>query len=206
MEPPRDSILGGLASARPPRRVPLPHFLIVIGEHWGNAAPQIFASRLPIRSSRPSSQSRFRVPRLHFFTTTKEAPLSKYSTTSSLDTSFLIQSNFIKQPHKITMSDSEDHVDPIDDAGDDDLFGDDDDDANDAASPQGNVLSDGDLASDDEDDRRAGRDDRAASQEEAEFKDKTVLNVPLYRHRIPKSTDDSVGPSITIAIPSRNHC
>lgn len=85
------------------------------------------------------------------------------------------------------MSDSEDHVDPIDDAGDDDLFGDDDD----AASAQ-NILSDRDLASDAEDDRDAGRHARATSQDEAEYKEKTVLNVPLYRHRIPKSQDDSV--------------
>ncbi|KAK3310132.1 Leo1-like protein-domain-containing protein [Chaetomium strumarium] len=82
------------------------------------------------------------------------------------------------------MSDSEDPIDIPDDGGDD-LFGDDDDDA---ISQKENVLSDRELASDREDgeaDAR-GREDDEGPQE---FREQLVAEVPLYRHRIPRSKD-----------------
>jgi RNA polymerase-associated protein LEO1 len=84
------------------------------------------------------------------------------------------------------MSDSEDPIDVPDDGGDD-LFGDDDDDA---ISQKENVLSDRELASDREDD---GADARGREDEEPqEFREQLVAEVPLYRHRIPRSKDGGV--------------
>ena len=88
------------------------------------------------------------------------------------------------------MSDSEDPIDAVDDV-DDDLFG--DDDGGDAISEVENGLSDRELASDREDDGAGGRHDRAGSEEATEFREKLVSAVPLYRHRIPRSSDGSVG-------------
>ncbi|KAK0656699.1 Leo1-like protein-domain-containing protein [Cercophora newfieldiana] len=86
------------------------------------------------------------------------------------------------------MSDSEEPIDAVDDAGDD-LFG--DDDGADALSEIENNLSDQELASDREDDARR-RDARRDSEEPTEYKEKLVGGVPLYRHRIPKSNDGSL--------------
>lgn len=86
------------------------------------------------------------------------------------------------------MSDSEDPIDIVDDGGDD-LFGDEDDEN--APSDAGNVLSDRELASDrGDDDIDARRHDE--DEEPAEFREKLVAEVPLYRHRIPRSKDGSV--------------
>ena len=85
------------------------------------------------------------------------------------------------------MSDSDQPIDAVDDAGDD-LFG---DDGADALSEIENGLSDQELASDRDDDTRR-RDARRDSEEPTEYKEKLVGGVPLYRHRIPKSNDGSV--------------
>ncbi|KAL2130098.1 hypothetical protein VTI74DRAFT_6899 [Chaetomium olivicolor] len=86
------------------------------------------------------------------------------------------------------MSDSEDPIDIVDEGGDD-LFGDGDDDN--ALSETGNVLSDRDLASErDDDDLDARR--RDEDEEPPEFREKLVAEVPLYRHRIPRSKDGSL--------------
>ncbi|KAL2022671.1 hypothetical protein VTK56DRAFT_4752 [Thermocarpiscus australiensis] len=88
------------------------------------------------------------------------------------------------------MSDSEDPID-IPGEGGDDLFGGEGDD--DVLSEVENALSDGELASDKEDEeldaRRRGDDD---DDELREFREKLVAEVPLYRHRIPRSTDGSL--------------
>lgn len=89
----------------------------------------------------------------------------------------------------VKMSDSEDPVDNVDDLGDD-LFG--DDDAGDALSEAEDALSDQELASDKGGDDR-DRAIRATSEQEAEFREKLVAEVPVYRHRIPRSYDGSVG-------------
>jgi len=86
------------------------------------------------------------------------------------------------------MSDSDEPIENIDEVGDD-LFG--DDDGGDAISDIENGLSDRELASDREEDTRR-RDSRGESDEPAEFHDKLVSEVPLYRHRIPKSSDGGV--------------
>lgn len=83
------------------------------------------------------------------------------------------------------MSDSEDQIDAIDDVGDD-LFG--DDGADDVLSEAENALSDRELASDKEDDGHR-RDSRDRSEERMEYRDKTMQDMPLYRHRVPKSHD-----------------
>ncbi|KAK4230569.1 hypothetical protein QBC38DRAFT_469092 [Podospora fimiseda] len=88
------------------------------------------------------------------------------------------------------MSDSEDPVDIADEGGDD-LFG--DEDVDDVGSPADNAASNRDVASDREDDDLGGRtqgdyDD----EEEQELADLVVTDVPLYRHRIPKSKDGSL--------------
>lgn len=85
------------------------------------------------------------------------------------------------------MSDSEDPIDLADDAGDD-LFGDEGDDA---ISEIEKVLSDREIASDREDEEAdAPRHDD--DEEPREFREKLVAEVPLYRHRTPRSTDGSV--------------
>ncbi|ATY59271.1 RNA polymerase-associated [Cordyceps militaris] len=83
------------------------------------------------------------------------------------------------------MSDSEDPLDQIDEIADD-LFGDDDD----ARSPAPRVLDDDDLASDPEDTdehRHYGEDD---TQVQHETKEKLVMAVQAYRHRVPKPKDN----------------
>ncbi|KAL2263892.1 hypothetical protein VTK26DRAFT_4569 [Humicola hyalothermophila] len=86
------------------------------------------------------------------------------------------------------MSDSEDLVDIPEDAGDD-LFG--DEGGDDAISEAGNVLSDKDLESEKEDDDHdAERRDEV--EEPRQFREKLVAEVPLYRHRIPRSSDGSL--------------
>jgi RNA polymerase-associated protein LEO1 len=85
------------------------------------------------------------------------------------------------------MSDSEDPIDPLDEGGDD-LFGDEGDDE--IASPKERVLDDDDLASDPEGDTYARyRDD---DQAQPEVKDRVVMAVQTYRHRIPKPKDGAV--------------
>ncbi|KAK4129549.1 hypothetical protein N657DRAFT_677150 [Parathielavia appendiculata] len=82
------------------------------------------------------------------------------------------------------MSDSEDPID-IPDEGGDDLFGDEGDDA---LSEADKAVSDQEIASDREDDdvdARRSEDD----EEPREFREKLLLPVPLYRHRIPRSKD-----------------
>lgn len=84
------------------------------------------------------------------------------------------------------MSDSEDPIDIPDDGGDD-LFGDEDD----ALSEVEKAVSDRELASDKEDnelDARRHDDD----EEPREFREKLVAEVPLYRHRTPRSKDGGV--------------
>ncbi|KAK4447567.1 Leo1-like protein-domain-containing protein [Podospora aff. communis PSN243] len=83
------------------------------------------------------------------------------------------------------MTDSEEPVDAVDDLGDD-LFG--DADGGDAISEIENGLSDRELASDAEDDARR-RETRRDTEEPTEYKEKLVGEVPLYRHRIPKSNE-----------------
>ncbi len=84
------------------------------------------------------------------------------------------------------MSDSEEIVD-LPDEGGDDLFGDDD---------VEDVISERDLSeheSDQEKDYGRGAGDRSEfEQDRAEFREKTYLTVPMYRHRIPRSSDGTV--------------
>ncbi|KAK1755364.1 Leo1-like protein-domain-containing protein [Echria macrotheca] len=87
------------------------------------------------------------------------------------------------------MSDAESPIDAVDDIGDD-LFG--DDDAGDLQSELENGLSDRDLASDKEDEDSGRRATRAETEEEPEFREKLVSEVPLYRHRIPRSHDGTL--------------
>jgi RNA polymerase-associated protein LEO1 len=86
------------------------------------------------------------------------------------------------------MSDSEDPIDIADEGGDD-LFGDEGDD--DAMSEIEKAVSDRDVASDREDDELDTRrhDD---DEEPREFREKLVAEVPLYRHRIPRSKEGGV--------------
>ncbi|KAM0260391.1 hypothetical protein ACHAQJ_002792 [Trichoderma viride] len=87
------------------------------------------------------------------------------------------------------MSDSEDPLDAIDEGGDD-LFGDEGDEGD--ASPQGRILDDDDLASDPEAYGEAEPRDYDGSQPRQETKDRIVMAVQAYRHRIPKPSDDSL--------------
>lgn len=86
------------------------------------------------------------------------------------------------------MSDSEDPIDNVDDVGDD-LFG--DEEGADVISEVENALSDRDLNSDREDED-SGRRGARGSEEATEFREKLVAEVPLYRHRIPRSHDGTV--------------
>lgn len=82
------------------------------------------------------------------------------------------------------MSDSEDPIDNLPDVDDggDDLFGDDDD-----AAPD-NVLSERDFASDKDDGNEGAQHQTQEDDDEPhEFREKLAAEVPLYRHRIPKS-------------------
>ncbi|KAB5580395.1 Leo1-like protein-domain-containing protein [Coniochaeta sp. 2T2.1] len=89
------------------------------------------------------------------------------------------------------MSDSEELIEDLPDAGDD-LFGDGgDDDLEDVLSGSdrgGRALSDADLASDDEN-RRKDYDDEMRDDEEPTHREEKIMNVTLRRHPIPKSTD-----------------
>lgn len=88
------------------------------------------------------------------------------------------------------MSDSEDPID-VPDEGGDDLFGDEDDDA---ISEIEKALSDREIVSDREDDDvDARRHDEG--EEPREFREKLVVEVPLYRHRTPRSKDGGVSRS-----------
>ncbi|KAL2199202.1 Leo1-like protein-domain-containing protein [Corynascus similis CBS 632.67] len=83
------------------------------------------------------------------------------------------------------MSDSEDPVDFADEGGDD-LFGDGDD----ALSEVENVASDREIASERDDDAEdARRHDYDDEEEPRQFREKLVSEVPLYRHRTPRSKD-----------------
>ncbi|EAQ93353.1 hypothetical protein CHGG_01588 [Chaetomium globosum CBS 148.51] len=82
------------------------------------------------------------------------------------------------------MSDSEEPIDIADEGGDD-LFGDDGDDA---LSDIENVVSDREIVSDREDDE-ADAPRRDDDEEPREFREKLVSEVPLYRHRTPRSKD-----------------
>ena len=91
------------------------------------------------------------------------------------------------------MSDSEHPIDIVDEGGDD-LFGDEGDDA---ISEVENALSDRELASDREDDELDAH-RRGDDEEPREFREKLVAEVPLYRHRVPRSKDGSVSHSYLI--------
>ncbi|CCC11608.1 hypothetical protein SMACR_04593 [Sordaria macrospora] len=93
------------------------------------------------------------------------------------------------------MSDSEDHIDNVPDDAGDDLFGDEDVNDDQPLSEIGeDKLSDRDLNSDREDEVADRHDDEVDGMEdvEPEFRDKTVVDTPLYRHRIPKSGNGSL--------------
>ncbi|OAA73232.1 Leo1-like protein [Cordyceps fumosorosea ARSEF 2679] len=84
------------------------------------------------------------------------------------------------------MSDSEDPLDQIDEGGDD-LFGDEDD----AGSPTPRVVDDDDdLASDPDDEGGRQRYDDDDTQVQHETKEKVVMAVQAYRHRVPKPKDN----------------
>lgn len=89
------------------------------------------------------------------------------------------------------MSDSEDPIDPIDEA--DDLFGDEDDEADGLKSPKEHILRDDDLASDPEEERnnyaRQGDDDDEAERVETV---RRIMEATAYRHPIPKPSDGVV--------------
>lgn len=86
------------------------------------------------------------------------------------------------------MSDSEDPLDAIDEGGDD-LFGDEDEGD---ASPQARILDDDDLASDPEAYGEAEPREYDGSQSRHETKDRIVMAVQAYRHRVPKPSDDAL--------------
>ncbi len=86
------------------------------------------------------------------------------------------------------MSDSEDPIDLADEGGDD-LFG--DEDGDDAISEIENLVSDHEAASDKEENEADTR-RRDEDEEPREFREKLVAEVPLYRHRIPRSKEGGV--------------
>jgi RNA polymerase-associated protein LEO1 len=95
------------------------------------------------------------------------------------------------------MSESDDPISPVDE-GIDDLFGDDEvgddnapSDRERAATPANEGASDEELVPMDEDREEEERDPQ-------EFREKLILDVPLYRHRIPKSkqNDGSVSSAV----------
>jgi RNA polymerase-associated protein LEO1 len=87
------------------------------------------------------------------------------------------------------MSDSEDPIDIADEGGDD-LFGDEGDD--DAISDIEKAVSDREPASDREDDDLDTRRRDIDEEEPREFREKLVAEVPLYRHRTPRSKEGGV--------------
>lgn len=110
-----------------------------------------------------------------------------------------IGSESVNRPHhclskNTTMSDSEDPIDPVEaDEEGDDLFG--DENGEERASPKEQFFDDDEeLASDpDEDSRprhRNGFDDDADGVQET--RDRVVMAVPTYRHRVPKPKDGAV--------------
>lgn len=84
------------------------------------------------------------------------------------------------------MSDSEEPIDNISEGGDD-LFGDDPDDG--ISSPKARVLDDDDLATDPDEDDDARRKRQYSDAPQEEERETLVLDVPTYRHSIPKPTD-----------------
>lgn len=104
------------------------------------------------------------------------------------------------------MSDSEDAVNEVPDDEVDDLFGDGgDEDDNEPQSDNERVLSDGDLASErDRRERYDDGDDIDMDEQEAEVKDRLIMNIQMYRHRTPKTKDGSVRPQISLAPPPCN--
>lgn len=89
------------------------------------------------------------------------------------------------------MSDSEDPIDPIDDAGEDDLFGDADEDEA-LASPKAQTLDDDDLASDPESQGEPRRSQYEREQSPGEGRDYRVMDVKAYRHSNPRPSDGAV--------------
>ena len=87
------------------------------------------------------------------------------------------------------MSDSEEPIDNISEGGDD-LFGDDPDDG--ISSPKARVLDDDDLATDPDEDDDARRKRQYSDAPQEEERETLVLDVPTYRHSIPKPTDGIV--------------
>ncbi len=85
------------------------------------------------------------------------------------------------------MSDSEDPLDQIDEGGDD-LFGDE----GDQQSPAPRALDDDELASDPEDDGHRGQYDDEEDRVQHETREKVVMNVQTYRHRLPSPKDGMV--------------
>ena len=95
------------------------------------------------------------------------------------------------------MSDSEDpieQIDEIDEEGDDDLFGDAGDEE--ADSPKARILDDDELASDVDGESYARYRDEDGHEQQQETRDRVVMAVRAYRHRVPKSNDGAV----------RSHC
>lgn len=89
------------------------------------------------------------------------------------------------------MSDSEDPLDDLE-ANGDDLFGDEGDEDLPSLSKQ-RVLDDDDLASDpDEDPDARHRDFDDEDTQPQETRDRVVMAVQTYRHRIPKPKDGTV--------------
>lgn len=88
------------------------------------------------------------------------------------------------------MSDSEDLIEPIEetDEGGDDLFGDDE-----PASPPARILDDDELASDGHEGSYARDHDHDDDEDQRqEVRDRIVMAVTAYRHRVPKPTDGAV--------------
>jgi RNA polymerase-associated protein LEO1 len=92
------------------------------------------------------------------------------------------------------MSDSDEPLNEIPDDEVDDLFGDGgDEDDNEAQFDNERALSDADLASDkDRRERYDDGEDMDMDEQEAEVKDRLIMNIQMYRHRTPKSKDGSV--------------
>lgn len=90
------------------------------------------------------------------------------------------------------MSDSEDRADAREDEDGDDLFGDEDD-GRENASDRPQILSDAELASEDgEDGEEQARYRDEDGSHYKQVKDKVIMAVQIYRHRIPKPQDKTV--------------
>ncbi|KAF4455456.1 hypothetical protein F53441_2245 [Fusarium austroafricanum] len=88
------------------------------------------------------------------------------------------------------MSDIEDPIDSIDEGGDD-LFGDDDGD-DDIVPTKEPVHEDDELASDPEGDSYARYRNDDDDQTQVQTKERAIINVETYRHRIPKHKDGAL--------------